>query len=35
MGWGLTDYIRISLGNEEENDWLIEEIRQWLDLKRG
>ena len=35
MGWGLTDYIRISLGSKEENDWLIEEIRLWLDLKKG
>jgi histidinol-phosphate aminotransferase len=29
MGWGLPDYIRISLGSPEENDWLLEEIASW------
>lgn len=33
MGWGLLEYIRISLGNPEENSWLLEEIQKWRNSK--
>lgn len=31
--WNLAEYIRISLGSPEENDWLVEEIRNWQNGK--
>lgn len=33
FGWNLAEYIRISLGTPEENDWLVEEIRNWQNGK--
>lgn len=32
-GWDLPEYIRISLGTPEENDWLVEEIQNWQNEK--
>lgn len=29
VGWNLPEYIRISLGSPEENDWLIAEVKKW------
>lgn len=35
MGWGLLDYIRISLGTPEENSWLLDEITAWSKISEN